>query len=218
MPFEFSCSEVRAYYSCFIPAIARSRALKWRGPCPIHSGKRPNLAVNLQTGRWFCFSKCGRGGDMITFEIAMRGGTFRDARDRVFSAAGRVVPLVGPPQAPIHDPRLVEESLHWANELARQIQRDREVESESMGNSVSARDHCECGEMIANHSRTLNWLSSLSVTDRMAAYIAALAHDPERVAGLVRDGLQNDDEARHFTVLIVRLIEEAEAQRLRKSA
>ncbi|MBZ5581391.1 MAG: hypothetical protein LAQ30_04155 [Acidobacteriia bacterium] len=39
--------------------------------CPIHGGKDPNFSVEPATGRWFCHSVCGRGGDIIDLEMAL---------------------------------------------------------------------------------------------------------------------------------------------------
>jgi hypothetical protein len=58
--------EVRTHYSVRIPNLKQRRAAEWRGTCPIHHGKNDNFAVEPNTGRWFCHSTCGRGGDFLT--------------------------------------------------------------------------------------------------------------------------------------------------------
>ena len=37
------------------------------GRCPIHRGDGPNFKVDPETGRWFCHSQCGLGGDVYGF-------------------------------------------------------------------------------------------------------------------------------------------------------
>ena len=38
----------------------------FRGPCPFHGGKNPNLSVSTKTNTYHCF-KCGESGDVFTF-------------------------------------------------------------------------------------------------------------------------------------------------------
>ncbi len=40
--------------------------------CPFHSDKNPSFSINLDTGIWFCYSRCG-GGDWMEFVERIRG-------------------------------------------------------------------------------------------------------------------------------------------------
>lgn len=85
----FTSSEVRSYYSSRLSSLKITNHREWRGPCPIHSGKDPNFAVNAETGLAQCHSQCGRGWDMISLEQELTGSDFPRAKDRVFELVGR---------------------------------------------------------------------------------------------------------------------------------
>src|SRR3954453_1902053 len=88
MAVTFSPAEVQAYYSSRLPGLSQ-RGREWRGPCPIHGGKRPNFAVNSQDGEYYCHSACNCGGDMIALEMALTGVDFKRAKAEVFRLIGR---------------------------------------------------------------------------------------------------------------------------------
>jgi putative DNA primase/helicase len=88
----FSAREVSAYYAARVPHLKQRRAAQWRGPCPIHQGKDDNFAVDPATGRWFCHSTCGRGGDILDLEEALNGGDFPTRTAEVFRLVGRIKP------------------------------------------------------------------------------------------------------------------------------
>ena len=44
------------------------------------------------TGRWFCHSTCGRGGDILELEAALTGGDFPTRKAEVFRLVGRIEP------------------------------------------------------------------------------------------------------------------------------
>jgi hypothetical protein len=84
----FSPAEVAAYYLVRLP----NRELqgdRLQGPCPIHKGVRNSLAVNPQTGDWFCHSQCGRGGDIYSLEMELTGLDFKAAAEEVDRIVGR---------------------------------------------------------------------------------------------------------------------------------
>jgi hypothetical protein len=85
---SFSATDVKAYYTNRVPALMQVGA-EWRGPCPIHNGKRPSFAVNPITGEAYCHSQCGRGWDIIALERELTGTNFTEARDAVFAIVGR---------------------------------------------------------------------------------------------------------------------------------
>lgn len=86
----FIRSEVARYFGARAPRIRQTSQSEWRGPCPIHQGKRDSFAVNADTGLWRCHSECNRGGDLIAFERIITGADFPVARAEVFHIVGRV--------------------------------------------------------------------------------------------------------------------------------
>src|SRR5690242_10689768 len=86
---RFTEGEVSGYYSIRVPHLKRRPAAEWRGPCPIHDGKDDNFAVESGTGRWFCHSVCGRGGDILELEQALTGRDFPICKAEVFRLVGR---------------------------------------------------------------------------------------------------------------------------------
>jgi hypothetical protein len=91
-PVQFTPGEVSAYYAARVPHLKQKRAAEWRGACPIHHGKDHNFAVEPDTGRWFCHSTCGRGGDILELEAALAGGDFATRKAEVFRLVGRLEP------------------------------------------------------------------------------------------------------------------------------
>ena len=67
----FSRVEVATYYGVRVPGLKQTHGREWRCRCPIHRGSKRNLAINAETGLWFCYSQCGRGGDVLAFEMAL---------------------------------------------------------------------------------------------------------------------------------------------------
>jgi putative DNA primase/helicase len=91
-PIKFTRTEISIYYAARLPHLKQSRTREWRGPCPIHHGKDNNFAVDPATGRWFCHSTCGRGGDILDLEEALNGGDFPTRQAEVFRLVGRIEP------------------------------------------------------------------------------------------------------------------------------
>ena len=92
MALQFSASEISDYYSFHIPALKQARAGRWRGPCPLHGGTGDNFILDLAKGLWFCFTKCGRGGGLIDFEMSLNRTDFRTALVAINSLLGRPMP------------------------------------------------------------------------------------------------------------------------------
>src|SRR5579863_4834432 len=90
---SFTSGEVSKYYAARVPHLKQRRVSEWRGACPIHHGKNDNFAVEPATGRWFCHSACGRGGDILELEAALSGGDFPTRKGEVFRLVGRIEPL-----------------------------------------------------------------------------------------------------------------------------
>ena len=59
----------------------------WRGPCNLHSGDGPNLAVYEGTQSFRCFV-CGKGGDVFDYLQLCEGISFREAFRRLAAAKG----------------------------------------------------------------------------------------------------------------------------------
>lgn len=85
---ELNPAEVRRYYSTRQPELIR-RGPNWRGKCPLHGGKSLSFCVDSKTGRWYCFSKCGRGGDIVGLERELAHVDFPDALRNVSAIIGR---------------------------------------------------------------------------------------------------------------------------------
>ena len=91
----FTPGEVAIFYAARVPDLEQRRAAKWRGPCPIHHGKKDSFEVRPHTGRWHCYSRCGRGGDMLDLEAELNGGDFPTRKAEVFRLVGRPEPMNG---------------------------------------------------------------------------------------------------------------------------
>jgi putative DNA primase/helicase len=88
-PVQFTPGEVARYYAERLPDLQQRRAAEWRGGCPVHQGKDANFAVDPKNGRWYCHSQCGRGGDILELEAALRGGDFPTRKAEVLRLVGR---------------------------------------------------------------------------------------------------------------------------------
>jgi DNA primase len=88
----FTLGEISSYYAARVPHLKQRSAAQWRGACPIHHGKDDNFAVEPATGRWFCHSTCGRGGDILELEEALTGRDFPTRKAEVFWLVGRTEP------------------------------------------------------------------------------------------------------------------------------
>ncbi len=64
--------------------------------CPFHSDRNPSFGVNVETGRYKCFSACG-GGDIFDFYRKMTGASFSEAKLALARMAGLEV---GAPLSP----------------------------------------------------------------------------------------------------------------------
>jgi Protein of unknown function (DUF3987)/CHC2 zinc finger len=87
---KFTPGEVSTYYAARVPHLNQRQGGEWRGICPIHHGKNDNFAVEPDTGRWFCHSTCGRGGDILELEAVLTGGDFPTRKGEVFRLVGRI--------------------------------------------------------------------------------------------------------------------------------
>jgi len=81
--------EVRRYYAVRLPDCRLITSREWRCPCPVHQGDDDNFSIEAATGRWYCHSQCGRGGDVYQLEMALTGADFRAAAESVHAIVGR---------------------------------------------------------------------------------------------------------------------------------
>ena len=105
-PSSFTRGEVRAYYAARVPSL-KQRGREWRGPCPIHRGKRDSFSVNANTGLWCCHSECDDGGNVFDLEMKLTGRPFPEARTEVEQIAGRVSLPPPKPNSAESKPRIV---------------------------------------------------------------------------------------------------------------
>jgi CHC2 zinc finger len=73
-----------------LPEYCNRRGIKLRqsggslvGKCPLHSEHQGAAFVVFDDARWKCFGKCGKSGDVIDLEQALRGGTLAEAAERL---------------------------------------------------------------------------------------------------------------------------------------
>lgn len=66
-----------AIYGCYTQLHQRPGG-KYAGRCPIHQGDGLNFWV-YPSGRWKCYSGCNKGGDAISFVVAMHKCDFKTA-------------------------------------------------------------------------------------------------------------------------------------------
>src|SRR6185312_9195297 len=92
LTFTFTEGEIASYYATRVPGLKQRRGAQWRGPCPVHQGRDSNFRVDSATGRWSCYSRCGRSGSLIDLEMALTGADFRAALAGVYALVGRPMP------------------------------------------------------------------------------------------------------------------------------
>jgi DNA primase len=78
----------------------RRRGDRLVGPCPLHGGDNPTaFSVDLRTNRWYCFTACGAGGDVVDLVRRLHHVGFRGAAAILagLSAPGTLpLPVAGP--------------------------------------------------------------------------------------------------------------------------
>ena len=86
-PIEFHSLHERFPLTEYVQRLGvRLRRSGWLliGKCPIHQEEHGEaFNVDPRTHRWRCWGKCGRGGDVIDLEQALRGGSLMDAISRL---------------------------------------------------------------------------------------------------------------------------------------
>ncbi len=87
----FTSGEVSRFYDERISHLTQ-KGTQWSCGCPRHGGKDANFKVEAATGRWYCHSVCGCGGDIIDLEMSLTGADFKTAKAEVFRIVGRIEP------------------------------------------------------------------------------------------------------------------------------
>ncbi len=87
---SFTQYEIKAYYDCRVPDLRNCRG-EWRAPCPLHGSdhRKGSLAINKETGCWFCHSGCGSGGNIFEFEKRFSGCDYRQALENIGTIISR---------------------------------------------------------------------------------------------------------------------------------
>lgn len=80
--------EVSCYYAQRAPRLTR-HGKQLRGGCPVHGGNDPNFVVELATGLCYCHSQCQRGWNVFSLDRELNGGTYAEAKARVYACIGR---------------------------------------------------------------------------------------------------------------------------------
>lgn len=64
----------------------RKKGDKLTGPCPVHKGDNENaFVVNLSKNVWYCFTRCGKGGDIVDLVRFMDSKTYRRTAEYLVS-------------------------------------------------------------------------------------------------------------------------------------
>jgi hypothetical protein len=67
----------------------------FKANCPFHNEKTPSFYVNRPRQSWHCFG-CDKGGDLISFVMAMEGLEFPDALQLLAQKSGVILPAFNP--------------------------------------------------------------------------------------------------------------------------
>jgi P4 family phage/plasmid primase-like protien len=94
---KITATDVRRYFQAVQPEWKLDHK-QIHVPCPLHGGVRDSFSLNTETGQWFCNSDCGCGGDIVTFEQRLHGGTVGEAIRRVEEIVGQSFPATTQPR------------------------------------------------------------------------------------------------------------------------
>lgn len=96
---QWTPAEIRAYYQARAPKLkltGGASAKEWRGPCPVHNGKRDSFAVSPSTGQAYCHSGCGRGWSMVELERELgHASSLQEAAKSIRAMVGGDAPKNG---------------------------------------------------------------------------------------------------------------------------
>jgi DNA primase len=88
---NFTPAEIEAYYRSRIPSLVVSKAKEWRTACPVHQGERDSLAIDSQTGQFYCHSECRSGGNVFAFEAKMQGLNVKEYFPQIKASVYRII-------------------------------------------------------------------------------------------------------------------------------
>lgn len=180
----FASGEVSIYYAARVPYLKQRRASEWRGPCPIHHGKDANFAVVPATGLWYCHSQCGRGGDLLDFEMSMTGADFKAALAAVHAILGRPMPARA---------RMTSQEWRAAREAGEREERDRCEAGYFAGAAILLLE----GELErlpddSSERRTSTHILDTLQADPLTIYRLYRASDEKSAAAWVRAGREHE--------------------------
>ncbi len=206
---SFTASEISAYYACRQPRLNR-RGGRWRGPCPLHGGKGANFSVDPETGKWWCFSKCRqRSGDLIAFEMGLRGISFLAARAAVFEIIGRPLPRgansAQDQRAARHDRTDQRLAELWRVEMLREVGERLDAAKGALRGADESSIEL-VGEIVGRLSKQFKLVRGSRSSDLLAAFRAALAVDRIGTTRLARAGMEDREDAERVTTACVALL------------
>jgi hypothetical protein len=177
--------------------------------------------VDPEHGDWFCHSQCA-GGDVYQLEQKLHGGTFREARDRVFEIIGRPLPCLSR-----------EEKRAWAAQWKRDEEDEENAEYWHRGALLSLGWNLEFqkqrlfdaqGEPVAQVAEQVRRdtqreaeLQLVSRSELLSLYRQQTAADPVMASLMIRLGKEDLDDIQSEAVTCVRMLE-IQAARERRSA
>lgn len=95
------------------------RGEQFIGNCPLHNDRRPSFSLNIKSGLWTCFSRCG-SGTFTQLVSKILGGTIAQAHDWILQTSSMMpVPNPEAPAAPDTAPDL--RWLEYFNSLNRNV-------------------------------------------------------------------------------------------------
>lgn len=91
----FSTDQIRKYAESVFPNHRFTDRAAQRMACPIHQGKDPNFAFDMNRGVWTCHSRCGSGG-MVQLEQRLHPNLSREAvTEKLFKFLGMAPKIRG---------------------------------------------------------------------------------------------------------------------------
>ena len=206
---SFTAAEVSAYYAARVPSLKQRNRGAWRGPCPVHGGKGFNFAVKPENGFWYCYSQCGRGGDVLALEIALTGATFRNAESAVFQIVGRsslASPQDGRTRAQrACDRRDADLAEFWRTEMLRIIEAELSA-CKAVLFSLPESEIEQAGGRVRALTDIQRQLESLRRVRLLNAYRREIRRDAIGTRRIVLDGISDESDAEHWVATIVRLL------------
>ena len=176
-----------------------------------------------QAGRWFCFSGCGRGGDVFEMEMALTGASFIEAKRTVFDIVGRPDPLLTGAErrerARQHelDKTDQEHARLWRRKMLRTLDEVLMVEKARAFDPIQE-SLDDGGESICTLTKRESHMQGLRGPELLATYRDYRAHDPVGARRMVSEAADDERDAEWWAKLTVRILEYAERLSSRRAA